>query len=375
MRDIRIVWFEGSDEGTAAGQHLRGTLRRLEDQAIVVNEVISVSGDQKEGWAGRFRRLSSVMWRSILASSRDGIFIVRWHPFALLPLACHRLKGGRSILLIQGNSADLRAAYPFTSWLPVDSLIIKPSLRLGNVHVAPTQGIMRWIEQDLNIHKEQRIVVENGFDDRAVDKCQPLSGDELSLAGVTSGEYGVFVGKFAPWQGVDVILEAVDRADWPSDLPVVFVGDGQLTGAVLASAKTNPLVRYVGRVEPQVALAWTKQAAFSIAARRSGPASDRGVSPYKVLEAAALGTPLIATRVCGQMELVQALGNGLVVAPDSAEAISQAAALLWSDRSLRRELASTGVVNARGYSWAAGSDKLRMAIESLDRVDSKSSPS
>lgn len=370
MKEIVLLWFEAASPGSAAGQHLRGTLQRLEKESLSVARIVAGREGGSGGWVSRIRRLTSTLVRALRVVGRNRLMIVRWHPAALIPLLCQRIVGGKSVLLVQGNSADLYAAYPFTARLPLDQLLIRPSLKLGTVHVAPTEGILAWITDELALPLRRSFVLPNGFDDESATAAPTIDGEALSAVGLSDGEFVVFVGKFAAWQGIDVILEAIREPSWPKDLPVVFIGDGNEVSQVRKAAETDDRIKYIGRVSPMMALAWTRAAAVSLAARRSGPASDRGVSPYKALEAAAMGTPIVATRVRGQAELVESLGNGIIVAPDSPAAIAEAVALLWADPDLRARLSRIGREKSASYTWRAGSQVLVDALKAAASSES-----
>lgn len=367
MTDVVLVWFESVAPGSAAGQHLTGTLQRLEEAGVVVPSVVA-EHESVAGWPARLGRLLRVQARAVRAGGRHRLLLVRWHPAALIPLLVQRLRGGKSVLMVQGNIADMETAYPFTARLPFIGLLARSSLSLGDAYIAPTKGIVDWMRDELGITGRNFSVIENGFDGDAVREVAPLTHEELEAAGVRLGGYAVFVGKFARWQGVDVILASVASSGWPEDLPVVFVGDGSEAAAVAEAARRIPLVRCIGRVPPATALAWTMGAAIALAPRKSGPASDRGVSPYKVLEACALGTPLVASRVRGQGDMVTALGIGVLVNPDSPEELAEAVARLWQDPSLRRDLSLVGLHRADRYAWRARSRDLLDVLKSVDRI-------
>ncbi len=338
MKKLTLLWMENGRAGTAAGQHLVGTLQRLDEIGLPKPRVILSQNDHAEGWKERITRLVRLQLAAISGTGAEVCLIARWHPAALPVLLLQRWRGGRTVLLVQGNIADMHTAYPFTKHLPLDKFVIAPSLRAGHVHVAPNSGILDWVRDEVGVELRQSFVVENGFDGEAVAKVKPLNRDTLASIGVEEGNYAIFVGKFAAWQGIQTVLDAVQSDSWPRNLPLVFVGDGAELPAVKAVAKSTSRVKYVGRVSPTEALSWTASAAIALAPRNAGPASDRGVSPYKVLEASALGTPLVATRVKGQEDLIMTLQSGLLVTPESPSELVDAVALLWNDVDLRTTL-------------------------------------
>jgi glycosyltransferase involved in cell wall biosynthesis len=83
-----------------------------------------------------------------------------------------------------------------------------------------------------------------------------------------------------------------------------------------------------------------------------------------VLEAAAVGLPVIATSVGGLPEVVVDGETGLVVPPDDVEAAAGAIARLACDRVLRSRLGQRGRdMVLRDYSWAASLDAMELVYE------------
>jgi glycosyltransferase involved in cell wall biosynthesis len=80
------------------------------------------------------------------------------------------------------------------------------------------------------------------------------------------------------------------------------------------------------------------------------PSRHEGLSTA-LLEAMAMGVPVVATRVGGNPELVEHGETGLLVDPDP-EQLARAIALLLEDRGLAKRLAESAarVVRER-YSW------------------------
>ena len=70
--------------------------------------------------------------------------------------------------------------------------------------------------------------------------------------------------------------------------------------------------------------------------------SRREGLPNTLLEALAIETPVVASRVAGIPRLVEDGVNGLLIPPDDAEALSDALLLLAGDAELRGRLARRG---------------------------------
>ena len=89
----------------------------------------------------------------------------------------------------------------------------------------------------------------------------------------------------------------------------------------------------------------------------------KGVS---VLEAMAVGVPVVQPRRGSFTEMVEKTGGGLLVPPDSAEALADGLFTLWKDRELARRLGDRGFDGVREhYSIERSTDRVMAVYESL----------
>jgi glycosyltransferase involved in cell wall biosynthesis len=75
--------------------------------------------------------------------------------------------------------------------------------------------------------------------------------------------------------------------------------------------------------------------------------------PHTVVEALAVGCPVIATAVGGVPEVVRDGENGLLVAPGDSRALANAIARLLSDDALRERLSAAAPGSVASYSEGA----------------------
>jgi glycosyltransferase involved in cell wall biosynthesis len=151
-------------------------------------------------------------------------------------------------------------------------------------------------------------IIHNGV---GTDEFDPIPADE----GATDL---VFLGELRHLKGIDVLLEALallHRDDRIVTLSII--GDGPLAGALRAQASELGLTNTVRFLDPM-------PARLALAKGRTMVVPSRSESlPYVVLEAAAAGKPLVATRVGGIPEIFGPQ-NGSLIPPGDSEALAKA---------------------------------------------------
>jgi len=148
---------------------------------------------------------------------------------------------------------------------------------------------------------------------------------------------GVF-GRLARQKGIDVLLEAAGRVRaLRPDCHFLVVGGGPLRAELEARAARLGLgssVRFLG-YRTDVA---TLMAACDVIAL---PSRAEGL-PLALLEALALGRPVVAARVGGVPDVVRHERHGLLIQPGSATALAAAVLRLLDDPQLAARLAAAG---------------------------------
>lgn len=347
-----LVWLEGAAESAAAGVHLDGTLKRLTALGIEPYRVVARRGRS----GGRFARLVRLLLDSV-RQPRHGLVVVRWHPFALPALVAARLRGGASVVCAQGVLAEVEAVHP---WIGRSRLMRWVALRplfMADRVVAPSAGIARWVVEVTGRPAHEVTVLENGAD---------VGLFAAARRAPEQPPYCVFVGNLAPWQGIGDLVAAVRQPAWPDGLRLVVVGDGVERERVLAAQADG--VEWRGTLDRADVARVLGGATFAFATRGAVTASAQGTSPFKVIEAAAAGLPVVATDVPGQAEVVRDLGNGVVVPPGDPAALAGAAARIMADGGYRDRLRQSAVERVAAYDWTAGSDRLGVAVSAATRA-------
>jgi glycosyltransferase involved in cell wall biosynthesis len=163
--------------------------------------------------------------------------------------------------------------------------------------------------------------------------------DELELSGPTLA----FAGRLGPQKSLDVALEAV--AELP-DVTLVVAGDGPDRGPLERRARelgVDGRARFLGSVPRDGVLRLFRAADASVLS------SSWENLPHAVLEALAVGSPVIATSVGGVPEVVRDGENGLLVQARDPHALAEAIRRFFEDDDLRARLAAAAPGSVAGY--------------------------
>lgn len=176
-----------------------------------------------------------------------------------------------------------------------------------------------------------------------------------------------YVGRLIDGKGVTDLLEALPglHGSWCCCL----VGDGPQKDALRALARVRGIddrVCFTGAVEHDRALAIVRASAVVV-----NPSYTEGL-PTVVLEAAALGRPILATDVGGTGEIVRSGVSGILVGPRAPAELTAALTTLLADGTLRERLGKAAREHARtAFRWDVAAERYR-ALAAAIRVNSAS---
>jgi len=192
----------------------------------------------------------------------------------------------------------------------------------------------------------------------------PASVDEFTRRFRRSdGSLILFAGRLAREKGACDLIEALPEilAALP-DAMAVIVGDGPERRALEALANRRGVganVRFTGWLKRQaLAAAMTAADMVVVPSRREGQG-------LVALEAMAAGTPVIAANVGGLPEAVKDNETGLLIPPESPEALADAVIRLAGDSELSKRLALAGSAMVREtFSSAAAAEAFSALYQS-----------
>ncbi len=147
----------------------------------------------------------------------------------------------------------------------------------------------------------------------------------------------LFVGRLDPVKGVSVLLAAVRLlVERGVRFEVDIVGSGSIEDALRHEAADLPQVTFLGEQPPsEVRSALVRAQVFCL------PSFDEGI-PVSIMEAMAVGTPVVATAVAGVPELAVDGETALVVPAGNEVALADALERILADRDLAARLTRSG---------------------------------
>ena len=212
---------------------------------------------------------------------------------------------------------------------------------------------------------EQYVAVPSGVPTAELRAAAPARGEARTRLGLDPDAFIVVgLGRLVPIKGFDLLARALPAliAQIPS-ARVLLVGDGAERahlGAIAASMGVAERLRMTGET--------TDVASYLAAADVVAvPSRNEGMGRV-IVEAMALGLPVVATAVGGIPDVVTDGECGRLVEPEDVDALAAALIELGRDPALRRKLGEAAVRRAETFSTAVASEKLLAVYATLVRA-------
>lgn len=158
-------------------------------------------------------------------------------------------------------------------------------------------------------------VIYNGIDLETLYQIPPREKMREKLGLDPSLFYVCFVGSLVERKGIEYLIEA-SKSIKSNSVRILISGDGELKKRVERAAAEDSRLIFLG-YRPN-AVEYTKASDLLVL-----PSIYEGL-PNVILEAMAVGTPVLATNVYGVPELIQDNVNGLLVHPRNADLLQMA---------------------------------------------------
>jgi glycosyltransferase involved in cell wall biosynthesis len=313
----------------------------------------SRGGVGEQAW--RYVRISLEAVASLRSAD---IVYVRSH-FAAAPVAlAARLLGRPVIQEINGvydeafvTHPGFRALKGFLTWIQ------RQQYRWASAIVAVTPDLKAWGCREAG--HERAYYIGNGANTALFRADGPRTE--------RARPYAFFFGGLTRWHGVEAMLEAVRSPAWPAGVELVIAGrivDQSL--APLLEARSAD-VSWLGPV-PQQELPPLIRGALAALVPSLDPKgiAAHGLTPLKLFEMLACGTPVVASDFAGMADMVRSGPCGHVIPPGDPEALAAAVAALARDPEAARAMGAAGArLIAAEHSWDARAAETARAIEDV----------
>ena len=181
--------------------------------------------------------------------------------------------------------------------------------------------------------------IYNAYHGPSRDDVQATPAEARAALGLREGpRYLLTICRLMVWKRVDAIIDALKSL--PDDVHLLVAGDGDMLDAWKAHAARAGLgdrVHFLGNVvHAKIPLLIRASEVFVLNSEYEGLS-------HTLIEVQSLGTPIVASRVCGNPEVVVDGETGFLVDPRNSYELIEALTKLLSDRSLRERLATEGL--------------------------------
>jgi colanic acid biosynthesis glycosyl transferase WcaI len=192
------------------------------------------------------------------------------------------------------------------------------------------------------IPAEKIVVIRNGADLTSFAPG-PKPVELVRRHGLEGKFVAAYIGTVGMAHGLRTILEAAQNLAADRRIVFVIVGDGAERASLEEDARRRGLVNvlFVGRVDKEAVRAYWRLADAALVLLRDRPVF-RHVLPSKMFEAMATARPIILGVLGESAELLEAAGAGLVIQPESVDALSSAIARLAANPQEAAAMGSKG---------------------------------
>jgi len=285
--------------------------------------------------------ISPVLSTTIRAMLNEEKFdIIHLHE-PLMPMLCTTvLRMSRTANVGTFHAFDGKPGYNF--FKPISTPTLKRWFSKLDGRIAVSKPAMEFVNKYLPGNYN---IIPNGVD------TSHFSPDVSPIDEFCDGKLNIlFVGRLEKRKGADYLLKAYERVKHTiPNSRLIIVGPGtRLRGKYEKQVKKNGLkgVVFVGFTNYDDLPRYYKTADVFCA-----PATGCESFGIVLLEAMAVGKPIVASNIEGYASLVTHGVEGLLVPPKDDEKLAQALITLLTNESLRQQMGANGILKAAEYDW------------------------
>lgn len=281
--------------------------------------------------------LGSMFFSCLWFSRKVSVFHANWSVNGVVAGIAGRLLGIPVLTTLRGTDANALRS----SW--AQRFVLKACLLLSHKVVTVSDAIQNHLTILFPGYAEKLVTIPNGIDEKLLQIS--VKRDSTSACRILS------VGNLVSNKGMGTIIDALSQlSDNATNLKII--GDG-VAKSELESAMTShglqDKVVFMGSVSHEAVIA--EMAASNIFVL----ASFSEGRPNVILEAMAIGTPVIASNIEGVRELIRDGENGLLFEAGNSQHLAECIDQLASNSGLRARLSRTArqFIIEKGLLWNA----------------------
>ncbi|GAH71848.1 unnamed protein product, partial [marine sediment metagenome] len=188
-------------------------------------------------------------------------------------------------------------------------------------------------------------IIPNGID------LEHFSPDVPPIDKFCDGKLNIlFVGRLESRKGLNYLIKAYKhvKSDFANSRLIVVGPGTRLRRGYERQVKRNGLkdVVFIGYSSYDELPRYYKTADIFCS-----PATGRESFGIALLEAMAIGKPIVASNIDGYASVVTDGAEGLLAPPKDEKALAQALISLMANESLRQQMGARGILTAEGYDW------------------------
>ena len=243
------------------------------------------------------------------------------------------------------------------------------NFRLSDKIICVTEGIKKEITRRYRVNEGKLVVIPNGAN---IELFRPLDKYECrrKLGLKEDAFYIGFVGSFAPWQGLEVLIEAAKQVKEQgySQIRYILVGYGEEESILRQKVQEYKLeqeILFTGRVAYQEVVHYINACDVAVAPFTTKGSAALG-SPLKLFEYLACSRPVIASRVDGVKEVIEEGRCGYLFEAGDAQELAKRIIQSYQEHEALQEMGLRGrrLVEEK-YTWEATAERI---VEVLTEV-------
>lgn len=211
--------------------------------------------------------------------------------------------------------------------------------------IACSEFLRQILIQSYGVSPDKVELVYNSYHGPSPEDVKTTRAEARTALGLpANSRYLLTICRLMVWKRVDAIIRAL--AELPGDVHLLVAGDGDMLEAwkqLAASLGLADRVRFLGNVpHSRIPLLIRASDIFVLNSEYEGLS-------HTLIEVQSLGTPVVASRVCGNPEVIVDGETGFLVDPRNSYELAASLAKLLADPALRARFADEGLKRASRF--------------------------